>query len=168
MRGASSMVKKVRMAMVTMETSVDTAAAPTEKAVAGWSTLVICEVIFVEPSERYLLQVQAEDESAQWPVALLGLADQRGNLLAEVHGGGHERLREQVDQADERNHADEEDDERRPAVGHPPPAEKTCRRGQQERDEERDDGIDDDGAQRPEADDECDVEVEQPGSRPPP
>ena len=52
-RGASSMVKKVRTAIVTMETSVETAAAPTENAVAGLSTLVICDVILVEPSERY-------------------------------------------------------------------------------------------------------------------
>ena len=53
MRGASSMVKKVRMAMVTRATTVDAAAAPTESAVAGFSTLVICEVSLAEPSDRY-------------------------------------------------------------------------------------------------------------------
>ena len=53
MRGASSMVKKVRMAMVTMATTVEAAAAPTENAVAGFSTLVICEVSLDESSERY-------------------------------------------------------------------------------------------------------------------
>ena len=53
MRGASSMVKKVSTAMVTMVTTVDTAAAPTENAVAGLSTLVSWEVNLAEPSERY-------------------------------------------------------------------------------------------------------------------
>ena len=53
MRGASSMVKKVRMAMVTMVTRVEAAAAPTDSAVAGLSTLVICEVNLVESSDRY-------------------------------------------------------------------------------------------------------------------
>ena len=53
MRGASSMVKKVRMAMVTMVTTVDAAAAPTDNAVAGLSTLVSCEVNLDESSDRY-------------------------------------------------------------------------------------------------------------------
>ena len=53
MRGASSMVNKVRIAMVTMVTRVETAAAPTESAVAGFSTLVICVVSLLEPSDRY-------------------------------------------------------------------------------------------------------------------
>ena len=53
MRGASSMVKKVRMATVTMATSVDTAAAPTENAVAGLSTLVMLDAILDDPCERY-------------------------------------------------------------------------------------------------------------------
>ena len=53
MRGASSMVKKVRTAIVTMVTTVDTAAAPIENAVAGLRTLVSCEVNFADPSERY-------------------------------------------------------------------------------------------------------------------
>ena len=47
------MVKKVRMAMVTRATTVDAAAAPTDNAVAGFSTLVICEVSLVESSDRY-------------------------------------------------------------------------------------------------------------------
>ena len=53
MRGASSMVKKVRMPIVTMVTIVDTAAAPTENAVAGVRILVTCSVSLVEPSEMY-------------------------------------------------------------------------------------------------------------------
>ena len=53
MRGASSMVKKVRTPIVTMVTRVDTAAAPTENAVAGVRILVICAVSLVEPSEMY-------------------------------------------------------------------------------------------------------------------
>ena len=57
------------MAMVTMATSVDTAAAPTENAVAGLSTLVICEVIFVEPSERYFCRCRRKTSrpSGPWP-----------------------------------------------------------------------------------------------------
>ena len=52
-RGDSSMVKKVRTAMVTIETTVEKAASPARNAVAGFSTLVSCEVSFAEPSERY-------------------------------------------------------------------------------------------------------------------
>ena len=74
MRGASSMVKKVRMAMVTMATSVDTAAAPTENAVAGLSTLVICEVSLVDPSERYFCRCRRKTRRPERPVPLLGLA----------------------------------------------------------------------------------------------
>ena len=53
MRGDSSMVKKVSTAMVTMDTTVEKAASPTENAVAGFSTFVSCEVSLDEPSERY-------------------------------------------------------------------------------------------------------------------
>ncbi len=69
MRGASSMVKKVRTAIVTMVTSVDTAAAPTENAVAGLSTLVIWDVILVEPSERYFCRCSRKRSrpSGPWP-----------------------------------------------------------------------------------------------------
>ncbi len=47
------MLKKVSTAIEPTVTSVERAAAPTEKAVAGLSTLVICLVIFVDPSDRY-------------------------------------------------------------------------------------------------------------------
>ena len=39
--------------MVTMVMRVESAAAPTESAVAGLSTLVICVVSLLEPSDRY-------------------------------------------------------------------------------------------------------------------
>ena len=67
MRGASSMVKKVRMAIVTMVTSVETAAAPTENAVAGFRTLVICEVSLVEPSERYFWRCSRKTSRPRGP-----------------------------------------------------------------------------------------------------
>ncbi len=47
------MLKKVSTAMEPTVTSVERAAAPTEKAVAGLSTLVTWLVILVDPSDRY-------------------------------------------------------------------------------------------------------------------
>ena len=47
------MVKKVNTAMEPTVTSDDTAAAPTEMAVAGLSTLASCFVSCADPSERY-------------------------------------------------------------------------------------------------------------------
>ncbi len=52
-RGASSMVKNVSTAIVPTATRVDTAAAPTESAVAGLSTLVTFFVMSVDPCDRY-------------------------------------------------------------------------------------------------------------------
>ena len=66
-RGDSSMVKKVRMAIVTMAMSVETAAAPTENAVAGLSTLVIWEVILVELSERYFCRCRRNTSRPSGP-----------------------------------------------------------------------------------------------------
>src|SRR5580692_6013025 len=63
-RGASSMVKNVNTAIVVMETSVEKAAAPTERAVAGLRTLVICEAIFEELSERYFCRWR---RYTRWP-----------------------------------------------------------------------------------------------------
>ena len=161
MRGASSMVKKVRMAMVTMATSVDTAAAPTENAVAGLSTLVMLDVILDDPSREVLLEVEAEHEPAQRPAPLLGLRDEGGDLVAEVHRGRHERLGEQVDQADQRQSTDQEHGQGGPAVRHPLPLQETRRRRHEQREEEGDDDVDHDGAQGPEPEDEGDVEVDQ-------
>ena len=47
------MVKKVNTAMVRIATTVEMAASPARNAVAGFSTLVSCEVSLEEPSERY-------------------------------------------------------------------------------------------------------------------
>ena len=52
-RGDSSMVKKVSTAMAPTVTRADRAAAPTDRAVAGLSTLVSCLVSLAEPSDRY-------------------------------------------------------------------------------------------------------------------
>ena len=153
MRGASSMVKKVRMAIVTMVTRVDTAAAPTEKAVAGLSTLVICEVILVEPSDRYFCRCSRNTSRPSGPWPFLASRTSVGDLLAEVDRGRHQRLGEQVHQPDERQDADQEDEQGGTAMAQPAAAQEARGRRQEEREEEGDDRVDDDVAQDPQAED---------------
>ena len=81
MRGASSMVKKVRMPIVTMATSVDTAAAPTENAVAGLSTLVICEANLDDPSERYFCRCRRKSSRPSGPWPFLASETREGTCL---------------------------------------------------------------------------------------
>ena len=75
------MVKKVRTAIVTMVTSVETAAAPTENAVAGLSTLVICEVNLVEPSERYFCRWRRKTSRPSGPWPFLASLTSEGTCL---------------------------------------------------------------------------------------
>ena len=84
MRGDSSMVKKVRTAMVTMETTVENAASPTEKRGGRLQHLGELRGQLGRALREVLLQVQTVDQSAQRPVALLGLGHQVRHLLAEV------------------------------------------------------------------------------------
>src|SRR5580692_1767831 len=73
--GASSIVKNVITAIVTIDTNVEKAAAPTENAVAGFSTLVICDVIFDELSERYFCRWKRYTRwpSQPWPFFALSI-----------------------------------------------------------------------------------------------
>ena len=81
MRGASSMVKKVRTAMVTMVTTVDTAAAPTENAVAGFSTFVICEPNLADPSDRYFCRCSRKSSRPSGPWPFLASVTSEGTCL---------------------------------------------------------------------------------------
>ena len=81
MRGASSMVKKVRMAIVTMVTTVDTAAAPTENAVAGFSTLVSCEPSLADPSDRYFCRCSRNSSRPSGPCPFLASFTSEGTCL---------------------------------------------------------------------------------------
>ena len=114
------------------------------------------------PLGEVLLQVQAEDEPAQRAVPLLGLPDERRDLLAEVDGGRHQRLGEQVDQADQHQRRRAGRPRGRTRRGTCPLRRKKRMAGrQEEREEEGDDDVDDDGAQHPQPEDEGGVEVEQ-------
>ena len=81
MRGASSMVKNVSTAMVARATRVETAAAPTESAVAGLSTLVICEVNFDEFSERYFCRWKRKTSLPSGPLPFLASSIRFGTWL---------------------------------------------------------------------------------------
>ena len=71
MRGASSMVKKVRTAIVAKAMMVEAAAAPTDRAVAGLSTWVICEENFDEFSERYFCRCNRKTSLPIGPLPFL-------------------------------------------------------------------------------------------------
>ena len=95
-------------------------------------------------------------------MALLGLVDQAGHLLAEVRGCGHQGLGEQVHESDQHQGADQEDQKRGPTDGQAPASQKTGGRGHEQGQEERDPHhVDDDGAQDPESEDERGIEIDQ-------
>ena len=165
MRGASSMVKKVRMAIVTMVTRVDTAAAPTEKAVAGLSTLVICEVSLDDPSERYFCRCSRKTRRPSGPWPFLASLTSVGTCLpkctAAVTSGSVNRYTRPA-----RTRAPMRKTEQggAPVTEAVAPQEARGRRHQQ-REEEGDDDVDDDVAQDPQPEDQRGVEVEQQNDR---
>jgi hypothetical protein len=69
-RGDSSMVKKVNTAMAPMVINEESAAAPTDSAVAGLSTLVSCLVSLAEPSDRYFCRWSRKTSRPSGPLPL--------------------------------------------------------------------------------------------------
>ena len=152
--------------MVTMVTRVDTAAAPTEKAVAGFRTFVICEVNLVDPSERYFCRCSRIEESAQRAVSLLGLAHERAGpacrsgTRAVTSGSVNRYTRPITARAPTRKTT-----RVAPAVAEAATPQEPRGRRQEQREEEGDDDVDDDVAQDPEAEDQGRIEVQQQNDR---
>ena len=162
MRGASSMVKKVSTAMVARATIGRRGRRAHREGGGRLEHLGDLRGELRGVLREVFLQVQPEDEFADRALALLGLVDQVRELATEVAGARHQRLGEQVDQADEGDEPEEEHQQHRPAVAHvQTPLHEAGGRREEERDEEGDHDVEDDGAQDPEAEDECRVEVQQ-------
>ncbi len=101
------------------------------------------------------------DQPAQRAPALAGVLDEIGDLVAEVHGAGHQRLGEEIDQAGDDDEAPEKDERGRHAVGEPPSLEEAHRRREEHGEEERDHDVEHDLAQHPQPDDEGCVQIDE-------